>query len=266
MFRLLRQRSTFETAAKSIYRQSPWSNGIRQQRLFSSSSTSQSSFSFSKKYISTTLGCCILTGVAVYTTMSTQHATELFEQKQALQGAFDEHIEQAKAERDALDVVKAARESPDYFEVEVYGQLDIKAKAQSLTASTLRGKDKIIIPPVLFYYKDQTEVMAAVHLGKDLCGHAGIVHGGMCATLLDEILACVAMPALPNKIGFTANLNIDYRKPLAADQWVILRGKLDRAEGRKAYVKAWIESPDGKTKYSEATSLYISPKFPIAGA
>ncbi|KAI7855905.1 HotDog domain-containing protein [Circinella umbellata] len=198
--------------------------------------------------------------------MSTQHATELFEQKQAFQGAAEEHYLAAKGEQDALAVVKAARESPDYFEIEAYGQLNIKGKAQSLTASTLRGKDKIIVPPVLFYNKDQTEVMAAVHLGKDLCGHPKIIHGGMIATLLDEILACVAMPALPNKIGFTANLNIDYRKPLAADQWVILRGKLDRAEGRKAYVKAWIESPDGETKYSEATSLYIGPKTPITGA
>lgn len=33
--------------------------------------------------------------------------------------------------------------------------------------------------------------MAVVHLGSDLCGHIGIVHGGMIATLLDEILACV---------------------------------------------------------------------------
>ncbi|KAI9489461.1 HotDog domain-containing protein [Zychaea mexicana] len=198
--------------------------------------------------------------------MSAQHATELYDQKQALTGASDEHFTVAKAEQDALAVVKAARESPDYFEIEAYGQLNIKGKAQSLTASTLRGKDKIIVPPVLFYNKEQSEVMAAVHLGKDLCGHPSVVHGGMQATLLDEILACVAMPALPNKIGFTANLNIDYRKPLMADQWVILRGQLDRAEGRKAYVKAWIESPDGKTVYSEATSLYIAPKTPIPGA
>ncbi|KAI8136726.1 HotDog domain-containing protein [Fennellomyces sp. T-0311] len=196
--------------------------------------------------------------------MSTQHATELLNQKHALLGATDEHFQAAKDEQDALAVVKAARESPDYFEFEAYGHLRDNAKVQSLTASTLRGKGKIVVPPVLFYNKARTEVLAAVHLGSDLCGHAGIIHGGMIATLLDEILACVAMPALPNNIGFTANLNIDYRKPLKADQWVVLRGKLDRAEGRKAYVEAWIESPDGKTKYSEAKSLYIGPKTPIA--
>lgn len=71
------------------------------------------------------------------------------------------------------------------------------------------------------------------------------------------------MPALPNNIGFTANLNIDYRKPVKADQWVILRGRLERAEGRKAYVEAWIESADGQTKFTEAKSLYVGPKTPF---
>ena len=54
------------------------------------------------------------------------------------------------------------------------------------------------MPPVLFYNKDQTEVMAAVHLGKDLCGHPKIIHGGMIATLLDEILACVVSEEITN--------------------------------------------------------------------
>lgn len=34
-------------------------------------------------------------------------------------------------------------------------------------------------------------MVSALHLGKQLCGHAGIIHGGMIATLLDEILGCV---------------------------------------------------------------------------
>lgn len=48
-----------------------------------------------------------------------------------------------------------------------------------------------MVPPVVFYNKDRTEVTIVVHLGTDLCGHDGIVHGGMLATLLDEALALV---------------------------------------------------------------------------
>ncbi|KAI9317097.1 HotDog domain-containing protein [Dichotomocladium elegans] len=195
--------------------------------------------------------------------MSTQHANELLEQKHALLEAPEGDIADARAHLDNLPVVRAARESSEWQEIEAYGHLKGNAKMQSLTASTLRGKGKVIIPPVLFYNKSKTEAFAVIHLGKELCGHAGIVHGGLIATLLDEILACVAIPALPYNFGYTANLNIDYRKPLKADQWVVLRGRLDRAEGRKAYVVASIESTDGNTKFSEAKSLYVGPKTPL---
>ncbi|CDS02914.1 hypothetical protein LRAMOSA00316 [Lichtheimia ramosa] len=186
------------------------------------------------------------------TTTTSDNMPELIELEQL--------TEAMKKEQDQIPAIRAARESDDYFQVDPYSLLKEEARLQSLTASALRGKDKIIVPPVLFYNKARTEVVSALHLGKQLCGHAGIIHGGMIATLLDEILGCVAFASLPNNIGFTANLNIDYRQPLKSDQWVVLRGHLDRIEGRKAYVQAWIESTDGETRYSEAKSLYIGPK------
>ncbi|KAI9322211.1 HotDog domain-containing protein [Dichotomocladium elegans] len=171
-----------------------------------------------------------------------------------------DHLVVMKSEQDNIPAIRAARESEDYIEVDPYSLMQEESRKQSMTATSLRGKDKIVVPPVLFYNKAMTEVVSAIHLGKNLCGHAGIIHGGMIATLLDEILGCVAFANLPKRVGFTANLNIDYRNPLPADQWVVLRGRLDRVEGRKAFVEAWIESVDGETRYSEAKSLYIGPK------
>lgn len=72
-----------------------------------------------------------------------------------------------------------------------------------------------------------------------------------------------ALPALPRFVGYTANLNVDYRKPLKAGQWVVLKSRLNRVEGRKAYVEAWVESADGQTKFTEAKSLYVGPKMPF---
>ncbi|KAI8082761.1 HotDog domain-containing protein [Halteromyces radiatus] len=175
-----------------------------------------------------------------------------------------DHVTLAKEERDNLDIVKEARNNPDLIEIEAYGHLKGSALLNNLTASTLRAKGRIIVPPVVFYNQSRTETMIVVHLGTELCGHDGIIHGGLLATVLDEALALVAMPALPNYVGFTANLNIDYRRPVKSDQWVVLRGRLDKAEGRKAWVEAWIESLDGNTKFVEAKSLYISPKSPLA--
>jgi acyl-coenzyme A thioesterase PaaI-like protein len=66
---------------------------------------------------------------------------------------------------------------------------------------------------------------------------------------------------LPNKSGFTANLDVNYRKPIKSDQWVRLTAKLDKKEERKAYVSANITTLDGETLFTEATSLYIAPRL-----
>jgi len=49
----------------------------------------------------------------------------------------------------------------------------------------------IIVPPLMFYNKTYTELTSVLHLGENICGHDGIIHGGLAATILDEGLACV---------------------------------------------------------------------------
>jgi len=59
----------------------------------------------------------------------------------------------------------------------------------SLTAGALRGPGKLAIAPLIRSRKDESEIIAFVHVGRGLCGHDGIIHGGLLATLLDETLA-----------------------------------------------------------------------------
>lgn len=66
---------------------------------------------------------------------------------------------------------------------------------------------------------------------------------------------------MPNQTGFTANLDVNYRRPIYSKQWVVVRGELDRVEGRKGWGRAWIETLDEQI-LTEATSLYISPRIP----
>lgn len=106
--------------------------------------------------------------------------------------------------------------------------------------------------------------MSISYLGRDLCGHPGIVHGGFLATMLDEGLARCCFAALPNKVGMTANLNINYRAPAKADSFVVLRAKTTKVEGRKAWVSGVIETlvSEGETPVviAEATALFIEPR------
>ena len=78
-----------------------------------------------------------------------------------------------------------------------------------------------------------------------------------------EITAMTAIPNLPGKTGFTANLNINYRSPCIADQFIIAHSELTSQEGRKGFVKATLKTLDGAL-LADATALFIAPKIPVA--
>lgn len=139
-------------------------------------------------------------------------------------------------------------------------------RPHNLTGGTLLGENKIEVPPLTFSEKD-VELPTLVqisHLGSALCGHPGIVHGGLLATMLDEGLARACFPALPNKVGVTASLKIDYRALCPANSYVVLKAETTKVEGRKAWVKGWIEllgEEDGSgVKLVEAEALFIEPR------
>jgi len=137
-------------------------------------------------------------------------------------------------------------------------------RARMLTAGALSGPNKIVVPPYVFSERGGKSMVSLMYLGSDVCGHQGIIHGGLLATLLDEGFARCCFPAMPNKVGVTANLNIDYRAPAMADNYFALRAETVRVEGRKAWVEGRIETlpEDGKDPIVlvEAKALFIEPK------
>ncbi|KAI8330703.1 HotDog domain-containing protein [Chlamydoabsidia padenii] len=171
-----------------------------------------------------------------------------------------EEIALAQQEANLRIVQELKHPDSEWQQVRAYGHLSESARKHSLTATTLRRPGSIHRLPLKFFNKDKTECIIIAHLGLNMCGHDGIIHGGLLATLLDEHLAYVTLPHLPNYTGFTANLNVNYRLPVKSNQWVIIRGKLDRVEGRKAWADAWIEHVENGSRFTEAKALYISPR------
>ena len=50
---------------------------------------------------------------------------------------------------------------------------------------------------------------------------------------------------LDARVAVTANLTINYRAPTRADQFIVVKTRLVRAQGRKVEVSARIEDLDG---------------------
>ena len=160
---------------------------------------------------------------------------------------------------------KGLLDDPTYVASRPHLKIPEKLRAQNLTGGTLLGTDKIAVPPLQFSTADGSKFVSIQYLGSALCGHPGIVHGGLLGTLLDEGLARCCFPALPNKVGVTASLNITYKAPCMANQVVVLVAETTKVEGRKAWVKGRLETlpkteEEKPLVLTEAEALFIEPR------
>lgn len=106
------------------------------------------------------------------------------------------------------------------------------------------------------------EVRVGVYLGPKLCGHRSIVHGGFIATLMDEISGAAAFVTFGPGV-FTANLNVNYLKPLPALTWVEIRARATNQEGRKTWISVSVENGEGEM-FAQGTALFVLPKWKMA--
>jgi 3'-phosphoadenosine 5'-phosphosulfate synthase len=162
-------------------------------------------------------------------------------------------------------LVAELRRNADFTESRPHLKIPEFWKKHNLTGSTLLGPGKIVVPPFAWNEKGGKSMVSIAYLGSDLCGHPGMVHGGLLATMLDEGFARCCFAVLPDQVGVTAKLDINYRKPTKADSYVVLRAKTTKVEGRKAWVEGRIETlaapGETPTVLVEASALFISPKF-----
>ncbi|KAL6044151.1 hypothetical protein STEG23_019831, partial [Scotinomys teguina] len=85
-------------------------------------------------------------------------------------------------------------------------------------------------------------------------GPQRFVHGGAIATIIDITTgAC----ALAEGIAMTANLNINYKKPIPLRSVVVVNSQLSKTEGRKLFISCTVQSIDEKTLHTAATGFLL---------
>ncbi|KAJ2006657.1 hypothetical protein GGI02_004261 [Coemansia sp. RSA 2322] len=180
--------------------------------------------------------------------------------------ATEKDAARAKEEYDAMtsrllgtSVAKECLENADEWKrVPYFWVTNEESFKAAFVPGTLHGPDRLSVEPVVFLHRDRQKFIVVLHIGKLLCGHDGIVHGGAQAVLFDEITARPAFWNLPRNVALTASLKINYRRPVVADQILVFRTQVATMEGRKATVTAQLEDVKGNL-LSDAEALYVSP-------
>jgi len=120
------------------------------------------------------------------------------------------YLTSLEAQLQALPSLQALRSGPDageWYETRPYAQYPPERAVNNLTAGALRGPGKLALAPIARVRKDETESAVFLHLGRGLCGHDGIVHGGLLATLLDEALGRNVSKYPSNMYAFLISTN-----------------------------------------------------------
>jgi len=88
-------------------------------------------------------------------------------------------------------------------------------------------------------------------------GYHGVIHGGIIATLLDEVMAKIILSK--NLIAVTADMNIRYRKPLPLGTKVKATGTITVQKTRTLHTEASLTDAEGNI-YAESKAVYIVVK------
>lgn len=181
-------------------------------------------------------------------------------------GSFDteRQLEQASLSSSARQ--KFLSEHPEAVETRTLLKVSPEALPNHLTAHTLAGHSRISVSPYVLVDNKLGRLLAYYHLGTDLSGHRGLVHGGISAVLLDECMGRACFPLLPEKVAVTAHFELDYRNPIKANSIILIHAETERVEGRKAWVKGTVKAVgqnDGQVLV-ESKALFVQPRW-VAG-
>ncbi len=158
---------------------------------------------------------------------------------------------------------------PNRFVIIPSHQLFLSKNNNHFIHSTLRNSKSIL--ELIFVYPTELDgdcpksVIIFVKIGTSVDGYNGVVHGGFTAALCDDFFGALFFKSKqtnPSKHvanGVTANLNINYRRPLVPGKWIIWVGTVEKAVDRKTFLLCKIFNMDLQLLV-EGSSLFITPK------
>lgn len=91
---------------------------------------------------------------------------------------------------------------------------------------------------------ERQRIIGRFSVGPQYEGGAGFLHGGIIATLLDEVMSKVSR--LTDERTVTAELRVEYLKPIRVGQELLVEGFSTRREGRQLYHEGEIRNQAGE--------------------
>jgi uncharacterized protein (TIGR00369 family) len=166
-----------------------------------------------------------------------------------------------KNQAERLPMVQSLSTDPTWTSYDAYSSVPEDQLAVRLTSGPLGGARAIGAFQRIFYNNESGEIVTVIWFGGAIQGFPGVVHGGITSTIMDEVLGRCAVKNFTAKTGVTANLEVNFLKPVVTNAFYVVRAvpQLEGQTDRKGWVTGRLETLDGRVCV-EGKSLYVVPK------
>jgi acyl-coenzyme A thioesterase PaaI-like protein len=113
---------------------------------------------------------------------------------------------------------------------------------------------------LVFHDDGVGEVRCETSVPEAFQGYPGIVHGGIVASILDEVVGRVAMIADPNHFLMTVKMEVKYRQPVPVATPLVIVGRSVETRGKLTQTVGELRLPDGSLAASATATLIDLPE------
>ncbi|HEX9750222.1 MAG TPA: PaaI family thioesterase [candidate division Zixibacteria bacterium] len=107
---------------------------------------------------------------------------------------------------------------------------------------------------IRFYYDDHRQAVADCEADPKFQGYKGVFHGGLAATLLDEIMVKAVLAE--RRYAMTAEMSVRFKSAIRVGERLHLIGRVTRRRGRLFETEGEIVTSDGAIR-ATATGKYL---------
>jgi acyl-coenzyme A thioesterase PaaI-like protein len=116
-----------------------------------------------------------------------------------------------------------------------------------------------------FHDNGKNEVFSEYTVPEDYQGYPGIVHGGIVAAMLDEVVGRVAMIGDHHHFMLSVRLEVKYRQIVPTETPLRIVGRIKRLRGRLGKAVGQVILPDGTIAAESELTLADIPQEWLAG-
>lgn len=116
-----------------------------------------------------------------------------------------------------------------------------------------------------FFDDGQNTVVSDYAVAEEYQGYPGVVHGGVVASMLDEVVARVSMIGDPHHFMMSVKLQIKYRHPVPTETPLRIVGRIVKLRGRLGKAVGEVLLPDGTVAAEAEMTLADVPAEMLDG-